>query len=214
MTTQAAVPTISTLVEMTTSDEPLNGVRIDGVRDTRLDLSLPAGAPDTRPGVGDVVTLRWPAAPRGRYAATGTVVEAPGTDRLVVAVVGPPVLEQHRRFVRGGGGEQVRLHRSGATGSAECAGWIHDISEQGIRAWFPDTDLVDGDPVRLRIRLGRDLIDVLGTALKVGPVPADAPDPGQVEVVAVIDVDEVQAQVIRRYVLAQQVLTRSRTAGD
>ncbi len=34
-----------------------------------------------------------------------------------------------------------------------------------------------------------------------------------VEVVAVLTVDETQAQVIRRYVLRQQLLARARTAG-
>lgn len=213
MMTYAAVPAISTLVEMTTSGEPLGGVRIDGVRDTRLDLSLPAATAE-RPAVGDAVTLRWAAGPRGRYAVTGTVIEPPADNRLTVAVSGPPVIEQHRHFVRGGGGEQVWLHRYGTTDSAEYAGWIRDISEQGIRAHFADVAVTDGDPLRLRVDLGPDAVDVTGTVLAVRDLPdAGAARPMR-EIVAVIAADEVQAQVIRRYVLQQQLLTRSRTAGD
>jgi hypothetical protein len=214
MTTHtAAAPAISTLVEMTTSDEPVRGVRIDEIAGTRIVLSPPASAP-VRVRTGESVTLRWAAGERGRYVVTGEVVQT-SADRLVVEMSAAPVIEQHRQYVRGGGGEQVRLHRLGSGGSAEHAGWIRDVSERGIRAAFPSVGIDDGDPLRLTIHLDDDTIEVLGTVSKITVRPPEAPGPAAtaVEVVALFDADEAQAQIIRRYVLRQQLLTRTRTAG-
>jgi hypothetical protein len=230
MTTFAAVPAISTLVEMTLSDEPVRGVRIDGIDGARMRLSMPAPLriPTPRPGVsvpcarhtppaspqvGDEVTLRWSAAARGRFAVSAVVREVTGTQSVTVDVLSEPTLEQHRNFVRGGGGEQVRLRPLGAAAAAETAGWIRDIAEQSLRAHFCEVRVSAGDPLRLQIQLDHDTIEVTGSALRVDELPPAAGRP-VIEVVAVFTADEVQAQVIRRYVLRQQFLARARTAGD
>jgi hypothetical protein len=133
---------------------------------------------------------------------------------VVVELNDEPEIEQHRRFVRGGGGEQVRLHRTGSGGAEEAAGWIRDISERGLRARFAETTVTDGDPLRLTIHLDEDILEVCGTALTVAvrPPGEDGPAATRVEVIALLDPDEVQAQVIRRYVLRQQLLARARSA--
>jgi hypothetical protein len=224
MTTHPAVPAPSTLVEMTASDGPVPGVRVDAVLDADLILSVPRDTPGAGcPAAGEQLVLRWPAGPRGRYAVDGTVVDAASGDRVRVRTVGEPRIEQDRHYVRGGGGEPVRLH---VPGGAETVGWIRDISERGVRAHFAAAAVRAGDPVRLHIKLDADTVDLTGTALKVADLPATG-EPGAdglpesadvgadgVEVIAVVEADEVQAQVIRRYVLRQQLLTRLRTAGD
>jgi hypothetical protein len=206
-------PAISTLVEMTASDESVRGVRIDEIAGTRMTLSPPAACPVVL-GVGDEVTLRWAAGERGRYVVGGRVTEASGT-RLVVQLTSAPEIEQHRRYVRGGGGEQVRMHRDGSSGSDEAAGWIRDISEGGLRAQFPAVRFGDADPLRITIHLDDDTIEVRGVASKITVRPPEAPGPANtmVEVIATFDADETQAQIIRRYVLRQQMLTRARTAA-
>jgi hypothetical protein len=163
------------------------------------------------PPVGAGLTLRWPAGARGRYAQEALVV---GVDenRIDVEATGPARIEQNRNFVRGGGGEQVLMLRPG---EPDTLGWIRDISEQAVRAHFADVPLHEGDEFRLRILLDPDLIELDATAAKVATLQQAVPQRGpmSVEVVALLAVDETQAQTIRRYVLRQQLLTRARNAG-
>lgn len=203
------LPTAGTLVELTASDgTPLPGVRVVASAEGVVTLSL--ALTDVPPGAS-AVTLRWPAGPRGRYAVHGTVVTVDG-NRVDVAAAGAPQVEQQRHFVRGGGGEHVLLIRPGRP---DALGWIRDISEQGVRAHFADAELAEGDPVRLRIQLDPDVVEVDAVAAKVAGLRQSVPQRGpmSVELVAVLTADEVQAQAIRRYVLRQQLLTRARTAG-
>jgi hypothetical protein len=213
MTIETAVPIISTLVEMTTSDEPVRGVRIDEIAGRRMTLSPPADAAATV-GPGDQVVLHWAAGERGRWVVAGQVAETIDT-RLVVELTAEPRIEQLRRFVRGGGGEQIRVQRTGSGDAEETAGWIRDISERSVRAQFAAVTIRDGERLRLTIYLEGNTIEVYGTAARITVRPPEAPGPDatRVEVVATFDADELQAQAVRRYVYRQQVLTRSRIAG-
>ena len=202
-------PSAGTLVELTPSDgPPVTGARVVAAGDGAVTLSLALA--DVPPG-GSAVTLRWPAGPRGRYVLPATVVTVDG-NRVDVAATGAPQVEQQRHFVRGGGGEQVLLVRPGRP---DLPGWIRDISEQGARAHFADADLAAGDEFRLRVQLDPDVIEVAAVAAKVDMLRQTVPQRGpmSVELVAVLTVDEVQARAIRRYVLRQQLLARTRTAG-
>jgi hypothetical protein len=82
-----------------------------------------------------------------------------------------------------------------------------------VRAHFADVDLQPGDDIRLRFQLDVDLVEVGAVAAKVGTLRQRVPQRGpvSVEVVAVLSCDEAQARLIRRYVLRQQMLTRTRT---
>ena len=203
------LPSAGTLVELTAPDgTPLAGVRVVASGDGVVTLSL--ALTDVPPGAS-AVTLRWPAGPRGRYALLGTVAAVDG-NRVDVATTAAPEVEQQRHFVRGGGGEHVLLLRPG---HPDVLGWIRDISEQGVRAHFADVELAEGDAVRLRVQLDRDVVEVDAVAAKVAGLRQSVPQRGpmSVELVAVLTPDEGQAQAIRRYVLRQQLLTRARTAG-
>jgi hypothetical protein len=206
--TSHVLPDAGTLVEMTASDEPVRGVRVVHAEGAVLTLSL---ALSVVPPVGGSVTLRWPAGARGRYAQDAVVVEI-DENRVDVEATGAARIEQQRSFVRGGGGEQALLCRPGAP---DTIGWIRDVSEHAVRAHFADVELRDGDEFRLRMLLDLDLVELDATAVKVASLRQTVPQRGpmSVEVVAVFAADEVQAQVIRRYVLRQQLLVRARTAG-
>ncbi|HET6532999.1 MAG TPA: PilZ domain-containing protein [Actinoplanes sp.] len=205
--TDTTLPPPGTLVEMTvTGETPLRGVRVVAAADAVVTLSLAAA---DVPAAGATVALRWPAGARGRYVVDGLVVTV-DEHRAEVQLSDAPAIEQQRSFVRGGGGEHVLLHRPGRE---DALGWIRDISEQGVRAHFADVDLAPGDRFQLRIQLDRDIVDVAAVAAKVGKLRQQVPQRGpmSVEVVAVLSSDETQAQLIRRYVLRQQLLARART---
>jgi hypothetical protein len=169
-----------------------------------LTLSAPLVAV---PAVGATVTLRWSAAPRGRYALPCSVLEV-DENLLKVEARGEPLVEQQRNFVRGGGGERVTMYR---TGLPDVTGWIRDISENSVRAYFEDTKVRDGETMRLRIVLGSEVIEVAATASKIELLPQEEP-PGSVsvELVAIFTPDEARARMVRRYVMHQQLLSRSR----
>ncbi len=204
MTTTVLLPDAGSYVEMIASDEQATHVRVVHAEGRGLILSAPLVAV---PGVGTAVTLRWSAAPRGRYALPCSVT---GVDenRLEVETRGEPVVEQHRHFVRGGGGEQVVMHR---TGFPDAGGWIRDISEHSMRAHFEGTNVRDDEHLRLRIELGSEVLEVAAKATKVEALPQQVPPgPMSVELVAVFEGNEAQARVIRRYVMRQQLLSRTR----
>jgi hypothetical protein len=204
--TDYPLPSAGTLVELTTSaDAPHCGVRVVAAADAVVTLSM---AQVAVPAVGAPVTLRWSAGPRGRYALSGTVRTA-DENRIDVVAGSAPEVEQNRNFVRGGGGEHVLLRRPGC---ADALGWIRDLSEQGIRAHFAGAELAEGDEVRLHIQLDADMVEVTAVATKVASLRQTLPQPGplSVELIAVFRPNEIQAQVIRRYVFRQQMLARSR----
>jgi hypothetical protein len=204
MTTTVPLPEAGSYVEMTTSDEQAARVRVVHAEGGGLTLSAPLVAV---PVVGAVVILRWSAAPRGRYALT-CAVTAVDENRLQVEAGGEPLVEQQRNFVRGGGGEQVIMQRAGFP---DAAGWIRDISEHSMRAHFEGTNVRDDEQLDLRIELGSEIIDVTATASKVEALVQQVPPgPMSVELVAIFQVNEAQARIIRRYVMRQQLLSRTR----
>jgi hypothetical protein len=202
-------PAAGTIVEMTVSSEPVNGVRVVQADGPLLTLSMALAAV---PDQGATVTLRWPAGERGRYALAVTVVAIDDT-RVNVQPAGQPDIEQQRSFVRGGGGEDVVLCQPG---KPDVAGHIRNISERGVRAHFTDVVLAEGDNFRLRIALPPDAVELAATAVKVDSMRQKLPEDGpmSVELVAVFAADnEAQAQVIRRYIMRQQLLARGRAVG-
>lgn len=203
--TSSLFPADGTRVEMDTGDELLSEVRVVRVTDTVLTLSL---ALDDVPPLGSVVTLRWPAGPRGTYSVRATVT-ALDENRADFKITHKPAVEQRRMFVRGGGGESVLLVRADAP---ESVGLVHDISERSVRAHFSDVDdLRPGQEMRLRVQLDNDVVEFPATALRVSAIRQQVPvrGPLMVEMVAIFEQDERQAKIIRRYVLRQQVARAS-----
>ncbi|MEU7907868.1 hypothetical protein [Actinoplanes sp. NPDC049118] len=204
MTTLPLLPDAGSYVEMTASDEQAARVRVVDTEGARVILSAPLAAV---PPVGATVSLRWSAAPRGRYVLACTVVEV-DANLVEVEAHQQPVVEQQRHFVRGGGGEQVLLRRPGYP---EANGWIRDISEHSMRGHFAGAVVNGGDDLRLRIQLGNEVVELAAVATKVAALPQRVPPgPMSVEMVAVFDLDESQARIIRRYVMRQQLLSRTR----
>ncbi|MFI5492724.1 hypothetical protein [Actinoplanes sp. NPDC051859] len=204
MTTPAHLPDAGSYVEMTDADEQAARVRVVHAESAGLTLSAPLAAV---PPVGATVTLRWSAAPRGRFALPCAVVEA-DENRLEVRTAGEALIEQQREFVRGGGGEQIIMRRPGRD---EAHGWIRDISEHSLRAHFEGTNIAEGEELRLWVQLGTEILDVPAMASRVAMLPQQVPPgPMSVELVALFTIDESLARIIRRYVMRQQLLSRTR----
>jgi hypothetical protein len=211
------------LVEMTVAGIPVPGVRIERVRDAELVLTLPDGTTrEMWPGIGETVTLRWPAGSRGRYFVAATVVPAPGDERVGVFLEGEPELEQQREFFRGGGGERIRLMHTVDDlvhtvddGTAVFNGWVQDLSERGARSHFADVRVREGDRVTAQVGLDDETVDVTGTVLRILVLPDGVGAYSmRVEVVVLFDSNEQQARAIRRYVFRQQLLARTRNDDD
>ena len=204
MTTSAHLPDAGSYVEMTASDEQAARVRVVHAEGVGLTLSAPRAAV---PPVGTPITLRWSAAPRGRYALQCAVVDIE-ENRVRVRTSGTAEIEQQRLFVRGGGGEQVVMRRAG---QGDAHGFIRDISEHSMRAHFEDTAVTEGEDLQLWIQLGGEIVDVPAVASRVAMMPQQVPPgPMSVEIVAIFATDESQARVVRRYVMRQQLLNRTR----
>ncbi|WP_127546153.1 hypothetical protein [Actinoplanes sp. OR16] len=195
-------------IELDNGEELIPGIRVLAASEQAVTLSL---ALDDVPAAGANVTLRGPAGHRGRLAVRGLVTGA-DENRVEIRLLGAPVIEQLRNYVRGGGGESVVLVRHD---EREAIGWVHDISESSIRAHFTDIELRPGNPMTLRVQLGEEVVEFSAVATKVSTIRQRVPARGplMVELVAVFEQDERQARIIRRYVLRQQA-ARAREANS
>ncbi|WP_412739235.1 hypothetical protein [Krasilnikovia sp. MM14-A1259] len=202
--TTTVLPETGTRVEISASAaaDPLGCVRVLESEGSVLTLALPHSL---APRPGAFVTVRWPAGARGRFVLPAVVVGG-DENKIELQPAGDPTIEQLRRYVRGGGGEQVLLRRPG---EMDTLGWIRDISEHSVRAHFSGVELHRGDEISLLIDLDGEIIEVRATAVKAASLRQRVPPgPMSVEVVAVFSTDEPQARLIRRYVMRQQLLNR------
>jgi hypothetical protein len=202
--TTTELPESGTIVELTTAGDPVGGVRVIRTEGQTIILSMPLASV---PELGSIATLRWSAGARGRYALIVNVTAVDDT-RVDVEQSGNLQLEQFRHFVRGGGGEPILLRMAG---HEDAYGWIRDVSEQGVRAHFAGLEVEENDEFTVLIELGRDIIELKAAAVKVAKLRQQVPPgPISVELVAIFLPDERQAGTIRRYVMHQQMLNRSR----
>jgi hypothetical protein len=202
--TTSELPESGTIVELTAADDPVGGVRVVRTEGPLITLSMPLAAV---PPAGTSATLRWSAGARGRYALIVNVVTV-DENRIDVQPAGEARVEQFRHYVRGGGGEPILLRMAGHD---DAYGWIRDISEQGVRAHFAGLEVHENEDFVVLIELGRDIIELKAQAVKVAKLRQQVPPgPMSVELVAIFRPDESQARVIRRYVMHQQLLSRTR----
>jgi hypothetical protein len=129
-----------------------------------------------------------------------------------VRFAGEPLIVQARDYVRGGGGELILMERDG---EEDAVGFVHDVSERSVRAHFTDVTVLPGDEMLLKIQLTDDVAEFPAQVFKVSSMRQQIPRRGplSVEMVAVFDSrDDRVAKLIRRYIMKQQLLSRSRSA--
>jgi hypothetical protein len=203
------LPADGSYIELTSYGETMPDVRVIHAGQEVITLSL---AIAEVPPQGSAVTVRWAAAPRGRYAVTANVAAVEG-NQVEVRFAGEPLIEQARDYVRGGGGELILMERDG---EEDAVGFVHDLSERAVRAHFTDVIVRPGDDMMLKVQLTDEVISFPARAFKVSSMRQQVPRRGplSVEMVAVFDGrDDHSAKMIRRYIMKQQLLSRSRTAG-
>ena len=206
-------PEVNALIELAIFGGESYPSRVEDVNGDRLTVAAPLNLLiGDLPELGRKVTVRWPAGPRGRYALPAKVVELHHEQVATwdVEISGEAEIEQNRRFVRGGGGEQLRVRRNLAPEDPWVDSIVVDISERSIRGRFRDPAIRAGDPVEATFVLDDEVIEVTGSVLRV----IDQPEPHISDVVLIFEPDEAQATAIRRYVMRQQLLARARAAND
>ncbi|MEU8815076.1 PilZ domain-containing protein [Actinoplanes sp. NPDC048796] len=199
------LPADGSYVEMTSFGETMPEVRVVQSAGTVITLSL---AVADLPPAHSTVTLRWAAAPRGRYALSAQVMAIDG-NRVDLRFSGEPAIEQSRDYVRGGGGEPIVLLLEG---QEPAQGQVHDLSEHSVRARFTDVTVRPGDEVTLRIQLDDEIVVIPAQATKVSSMRQQVPARGplQVELVAIFpEIGEHQATIVRRYILQAQLRARA-----
>jgi hypothetical protein len=202
------LPADGSYIELTSSGETVPDVRVVHAGEEVITLSL---ALTDIPPQGSSVTIRWAAAPRGRYAVPANVTDVEG-DRFDVRFAGEPSIVQARDYVRGGGGELILMERDS---EEDAVGFVHDLSERAVRAHFTDVTVRPGDDMTLKIQLTDEVASFPARAFKVSSMRQQVPRRGplSVEMVAVFEApDDHTAKMIRRYILKQQLLSRTRAS--
>jgi hypothetical protein len=200
------LPTINALVDVLIQGASYPS-RVEDVDDASFTVAAPRDVPDVaRPVVGTSLDLAWLRA-GGRFAVpvrlTGITREQP--PRYVVEVVGEPYRHNRRAYMRGGGGESIRLTRQTPDAIA-VRGTVVDISEASLRCRVRDADYERDDLLQVSIALGDD---VLETTVRVLCVRFDK-ETAWYDVVATYETTEKVGRIIRRYILQQQMAERRR----
>jgi hypothetical protein len=202
------LPPDGSYIEMTSYGETLSDVRVVHAGEEVITLSL---ALADIPPPGSAVTVRWAAAPRGRYAAPAEVATIDG-NRFDIRFAGRPAIVQARDYVRGGGGELLVMERES---EEDAVGFVHDLSERAVRAHFTDVTVRPGDQMLLKVQLLDEVAEFPARAFKVSSMRQQVPRRGplSVEMIAVFEGrDDYAAKMVRRYIMKQQMLSRSRAA--
>jgi PilZ domain len=209
MSSSTETPDVNTLVDIRFPDGLEYPSRVEGSTPGTIRLTAPFGGSVEPPAEGDMFHLCWSVPGRGLYIAPirllDVVTGAPTCWR--VAMTGPTQLHQRRRFVRGGGGESVRVSLN-ETGQ-ELTGQVVDISEASMRCWVAADTLPEGQTVTVKVGLDQDQLAIPATVIQVG----QRGHGHGLDVVMTFDIDEEIAGQIRRHVLRHQILAR-RSAAD
>jgi hypothetical protein len=213
------MPEISSTISLVHDGAELES-RIELVEGKTVVVAAPFNETVEIPEIGSVMSLSWVAGPRGRWVVDAELVstsrvEGVPTRCWSLVVTSTPVLHQRRRFVRAGGGEPVRVRAKER--DVVISGAASDVSEGGVRFKItgarPDDDqwvrLEDGEAVTTVVQLGDDMLDADGSVLRT----IDDPIAKTVDMIVTLDLSERQAELVRRYVMHQQILAR-RAAAD
>jgi hypothetical protein len=220
----ADLPQVNTLVRVVLEDDEERPSRVESDDDGLLTVAAPWHAATLAPAAGEPLALRW-ATVRGICEIAATLVAVAWEHQVPlwrVRAEGDIRVLQRRRFVRADASAPVTVAPVPAGPDAEriepVMATLTNLSEGGARCRVENitaleqAGLVADGAIELRLSLGAAIVHVVGEVVRITPdVPWTAKD--RAEIVAAFEAPEQAADLIRRYVLHQQVLAR-RAARD
>lgn len=209
----ADLPEVNSLLYITVKDDLNHRSRVEDRDGAKLTVAAPIGAGDLEiPEDGSELIVFWTGL-RARYVLPvrmlGQTRGHPARWHLLA--LADPIRKTRRRFVRGGGGGPIELVpktvevRERRVVDA-IQGQIVDLSEGGVRCRVAQADLVPGDPVVVRVKLGARNLQILGQVIS----ERSESDKSGIDVVVTYQPSEADAQVIRRHVFQWEIAERRR----
>jgi len=206
--TEQLPPVNSLLPVVFPGDEEEHPSRLEDCDGPLLAIAAPCYAGDlVLHGPGATLALRW-TAQRGLYEAPAELVEVERRSIPLwrVRLTGPVRVLQRRRYARAEVSGPVSIHPvDGEVGDA-VDGSLVDVGEGGLRCRMDDPSWVrPGLRVEADFTLDDAALRLPGEVLRILPVREG--DRGEI-VVVVFDEPVQQAELIRRFVLQQQLQMR------
>jgi hypothetical protein len=214
------LPTVNSLVRVVLDDEEERPSRVESDSDGLLTVAAPWHAATLAPAAGQPLLLRWPSV-RGICEVSATLVSVDRENAVALWRVEPQGdvhVMQRRRFVRADATAPVMVAPVAADlDTAQLAqpvmATLTNLSEGGARcrvegiSALTEAGLVADGNVELRLSLGAAIVRVVGIVIRVTPDEPWTPrDVG--EVVVAFEAPEHAADLIRQFVMHQQVLAR------
>jgi hypothetical protein len=192
--------------------------------DGLLTVAAPWHAATIAPEAGEPLAIRW-ATVRGVCEVAASLVAVEWEQKVPlwrVQVTGEVRIVQRRRFVRADASAPVTVAPVPTDPDAEriepVMATLTNLSEGGARCRVDNitalekAGLVQDGGIELRLSLGAAIVHVVGEVVRITPdVPWSPKDCA--EIVAAFEAPDQAADLIRRFVLHQQVLAR-RAARD
>ncbi|GAA1034919.1 hypothetical protein GCM10009557_41040 [Virgisporangium ochraceum] len=201
------LPAINTRVDVLLPNGVTYPSRIEDVADGVLQIAAPMGPRGTLSArEGDALELAW-LQHNERVAAPARLTEK-ASDRpryWGVQLIGGVQRNTRRGFVRGGGGEKIRVQRTDEP-AAPVNGYVMDIGEVSLRARFLECDYRRSHQVEMAITLSDGVVRMAGQVLDVRYVF----ETEHFDVIVTYEPTEVDRRAIRSYVYRRMVEQRRR----
>jgi hypothetical protein len=203
------LPGINALVGVLLADGASYPSRVEGVEDDLFTVAAPFDEFDAAwPSIGTAMDLVWLGEGRLVAPVRLTAVAHGRPPRWVVQTTGAPRRETRRAYMRGGGGEPVRLVRCDGD-PLPVEGRVVNIGEGGLRCRLPYAGLLRNEHVDVTVDLDGELVQQRVRVLFV----ARDPGTGAYDVVMTFESSEALGRTIRGYILRRQMAERRRLAG-
>jgi hypothetical protein len=205
----SSLPAINTRVDVLLGTGATYPSRVEGVSGDLLQVAAPH---DQRgviaAGAGAAIELAW-LRDGGRVAAPALLTAVTDNHPLCweVRVTGAVRRQTRRGYVRGGGGETIRLAPSSGDG-LPVGGMVIDIGEASVRARLRMCDFSRTDTVDVTVELGGGdgVLTLSGRVLEVRQIK----DTGHYDIIVAYEPTEAHGRMIRGYVLRRQLQERRR----